>query len=434
MHIERRNNAVRFDGSAKPLAATLRPPGSKSVTNRYLMCLALADGKSTLEHASICDDTRAMVGGLQTLGLSVTIGTQPPHMQITGGGGFFPNADVTLDLGLAGTAMRFSTALVSLGQGRYRLDGASRMRQRPIGDLTNALEQLGAKIGFDKSPNCPPINVLASGLLGGTVRFSSPPSSQYISALLMAAPYARQDVLIAIDGGVPSKPYIDMTLDIMRELGVEAVDEGYTRMVVPATQRYRHGVYDVEPDASGATYLWAAAAIAGGSVTVAGLSRKSRQGDVGFVDVLTQMGCTLKESDAGFTITAPADGQLRGIEVDLNAMPDTVQTLAAVALFAKGPTLIRNVANLRIKETNRLAALEAELEKCGARVTLLRDGLRIEPPSKVKPASIATYEDHRMAMSFALVGLRVDGIQIEDADVVTKSFPNFYEVLASLDA
>jgi 3-phosphoshikimate 1-carboxyvinyltransferase len=432
MQIERLDSAVRLHG-AQAVRAELRPPGSKSVTNRYLACLALADGQSRLEFASICDDTRAMAGALEGLGLPVAIDEPAERMALTGRGGYFPNGEATLNLGHAGTAMRFSTALAALGRGRYRLDGSERMRQRPIGDLTRALEQIGARIGFEQTPGCPPLNILAQGLRGGTVRFEAPPSSQYISALLMAAPYAQQDVMVAIERGVPSKPYIAMTIDIMQELGVEVVNEDYSRLIVPAAQRYRPGSYRVEPDASGATYLWAAAALTGGSVTVSGLTRSSRQGDVQFVDVLAQMGCEVEESDSGLTVAAPADGRLKGIEIDLNAMPDTVQTLAALALFAAGPTVVRNVANLRIKETNRIAALEAELERCGAQVTVLEDGLRIEPPTHPRPATISTYDDHRMAMSFALVGLRVPGITIREPEVVSKSFPNFFDVLARLD-
>ena len=329
--------------------------------------------------------------------------------------------------------MRFLTALACLGLGRYRLDGSTRMRARPIGALVAALTDLGAQIAYESADGCPPLTILARGLTGGAVVFREPPSSQYLSALLMVAPHARQDVMIRVDGELPSEPYVDMTLDVMRSLGVEAVTTPDThRWIVPAWQRYRAGEHSIEPDASAATYFWAAAAITGGRMRIAGLTRASRQGDTRFVDVLAQMGCAVQEDATSLTVAAPAGGRLTGITVDLNAMPDTVQTLAVVALFADGPTRIDNVANLRIKETDRLAALEAELTRLGARVETRPDGLTVYPPQTLRPAEINTYDDHRMAMSFAIAGLRAPGIVIRDAACVTKSFPGFFDVLNTL--
>jgi 3-phosphoshikimate 1-carboxyvinyltransferase len=279
----------------------------------------------------------------------------------------------------------------------------------------------------------PPIVIEAKGLRGGEVEFREPPSSQFLSGLMMAAPYAANDTYIAVRGALPSRPYLDMTLAVMRALGVEVL-ENEGRFVVPAWQRYQAGTYTVEPDASAATYFWAAAAVTGGRVRVDGLTRSSRQGDVHFVDVLGQMGCQVSEEAGGLVVSAPQGQRLRGIDVDLNAMPDTVQTLAVAALFADGPTTIRNVANLRIKETDRIAALAAELAKLGARVDPCPDGLTIHPPDRAKLARIATYDDHRMAMSFAIAGLAAEGITIADAGCVSKSHPNYFEALGQLRA
>jgi 3-phosphoshikimate 1-carboxyvinyltransferase len=273
---------------------------------------------------------------------------------------------------------------------------------------------------------------MARGLGGGEVIFSSPPSSQFVSALLMVAPYAKRDIFVRIRGELVSRPYVEMTLDVMRDLGVEVVTEDWTRFVVPASQRYQPGTFTVEPDASAATYLWTAAAITGGRMRVPGLTRASRQGDVGFVDVLADMGCSVEEEEGALTVAGPAEGRLRGVSIDLNAMPDAAQTLAVAALFAEGPTEIRNVANLHMKETDRLAALRTELTRLGARVDWREDGLTIHPPAAVTPGEVATYDDHRMALSFALAGLAVEGVVIKDADVVSKSYPAYWQTLHTL--
>jgi 3-phosphoshikimate 1-carboxyvinyltransferase len=417
---------------AGPVRATVRPPGSKSLTNRLLACAALADGHSTLTGASFSDDADAMVRGLAVLGVQAVADPARAQLTVHGTRGNFVADDVTIDVGSAGTAMRFLTALACLGHGHRRLDGSPRMRQRPIAELVDGLRELGAPLGYDVVPGFPPLTVMAQGLAGGELHFDTLPSSQFVSALLMVAPYAHRDVLLAIDGTLTSRPYVEMTLAVMQQMGVETLATDGQRFVVPAFQQYRAGTYAVEPDASAATYLWAAAAITGGCVRVPGLSRASRQGDVLFVDVLAAMGCEVREGPDWLEVAAPPNRSLAGISVDLNAMPDTVQTLAVVALFAHGATDIRNVANLRIKETDRIAALAAELTRLGATVETRPDGLRITPPSEVTPAAIATYDDHRMALSFALVGLVVPGLRICDAHVVTKSYPEFFEVLGGL--
>ena len=420
---------VRPGGPARG-SATL--PGSKSLTNRFLGCAALADGVSVLRGVSFSDDVQAMLGGLRKLGTRADARVDQRALHITGCGGNVIGDDVVIDVGNAGTAMRFLTGLSCLGQGRRRLDGSPRMRQRPIADLVGALTLLGARIGYDGVEGYPPLNVLAGGLSGGEVVLDRPPSSQFVSAVLMVAPYAARDVLLRIEGTLVSRPYVDMTIDVMRSMGVEVIVGEDQTYIVPAWQRYRSGEFDVEPDASAATYMWAAAAITGGCVRVSGLTRTSRQGDAHFVEVLARMGCNVHEGESSMTVAAPSHGRLTGVSIDLNAMPDTVQTLAVVALFAEGPTDVRNVANLRVKETDRLGALHAELTRLGARVDLREDGLTIHPPERITPAEIGTYDDHRMAMSFALAGLVADGIVIRDAGCVSKSFPDYFQALHDL--
>lgn len=421
-----------------PLRGAVRLPGSKSLTNRLLMCAALADGRSLLHGAAAADDVRRMIAALRRLGVSVAEETAGSRLSIDGCRGQLPATEADLDVGHAGTAMRFLTALCSLGHGAYRIDGSARMRERPIGDLVDALRTLGAAIGYEGREGLPPVLVRGGGLRGGSVSFSNVVSSQFVSALLMAAPYAGGDVLIEIRGKVSSAPYLAMTLDVMRRMGAEALsdstadgapaDDG-ARFIVPAPQRYRATSIDVEPDASGASYFWAAAAVSGGRVLVHGLHDTSVQGDVRFVHVLEQMGCRVEREPEGIAVLGPGPGGLRGVDVDLNAMPDVVQTLAAVALFARGPTTIRNVANLRVKETDRLAALERELTRLGAEIALAPDGLTIRPPATPRPAALDTHDDHRMAMSLSVAGLACEGVVIRDAGVVSKSLPEFFSLL-----
>jgi 3-phosphoshikimate 1-carboxyvinyltransferase len=288
-------------------------------------------------------------------------------------------------------------------------------------------------VGYDEAEGFPPLTMEARGLTGGTVEITSPPSSQFLSALLMVAPYAAHDVMLRITGEFLSRPYVEMTIRVMRSLGVEVLtSEEAHRFVVPSTQRYAAREISIEPDASAATYFWAAAAITGGRVRVQNLTRASLQGDVAFVDVLARMGCRIDSGTDYLGVEGPKPGSLRGIDVDLNEMPDTAQTLAVAALFADGPTRIRNVANLRIKETDRLAALESELMRLGAQIELTEDSLTVVPPAHIKPAAIETYDDHRMVMSFTLAGLVADGVVIKDADCVSKSFPGFFDTLATL--
>ncbi|MFQ5495405.1 MAG: 3-phosphoshikimate 1-carboxyvinyltransferase [Phycisphaerae bacterium] len=445
----------------RPLDATVTLPGSKSLTNRALIIAALADGDSVLRGLLLADDTRLMIDALRELGVRITVDETQCAAEVSGCGGHLPATEARLACGNAGTVMRFGAALVSLGQGVYELDGVARMHKRPIGELVDVLRALGAGVEYTGEEGYPPLIVHAAGLRGGHVSFESPRSSQAVSALLMVAPYARGDVFIDVRGDMPSVPYLRMTTAVMEHFGVAVIEQygdrprrlrgeaptanpkdaepprdrqaasrtgSAARFIVEATQRYRAAHYSIEPDASGASYFLAAAAVAGGRVTVDGLGTESIQGDARFVDVLERMGCHVDREPRRLTVTGPPESPaLRGIDVDLGDMPDTAQTLAAVSLFATGPTVIRNVTNLRIKETDRLAALRTELSKLGARVEHRSDGLTIHPPEQISPCRIDTYDDHRMAMSFALVGLRVPDIVINDPGCTAKTFPDFFK-------
>jgi len=409
-----------------PLRASIRPPGSKSITNRALVCAALARGESTLSGALDSDDTRVMIEGLGRLGITVEHDRQAAVIRLAGCDGCPPAERAELFVGNSGTTVRFLTALVTLGKGTFRLDGTPRMRERPIGDLLDALGQLGADARSEGQNGCPPVVVRATGLPGGRATVAGDISSQFLSGLLMAAPCARGTVESAVRGELVSKPYIETTLAVMGAFGVDVAHDELRRFTIPAPVPYRGRTYAIEPDASAAGYFFAAAAITGGEVTVEGLSRQSLQGDVAFCDCLERMGCRVEYGSDAITV---AGGPLRGIEADMNAISDTVQTLSAVALFADGPTTVRGVAHIRHKETDRLGALATELRKLGAGVEELDDGLRITP-AEPHGAWIDTYDDHRMAMSLALVGLRVPGVAIRDPGCTAKTYPRFFDDLA----
>jgi 3-phosphoshikimate 1-carboxyvinyltransferase len=416
-----------------PLDADVRIPGSKSLTNRALLVAGLAHGTSRLNNVLLADDTQYMIDALRTLGVSVQVEADGFLAIVKGCGGHLPHGEADIYCGNAGTVMRFVMAACATAAGTYRLDGSARMRQRPIGELAGALQRLGALVQYEQADGYPPLKVMARGLAGGEVLLRSPESSQMVSGLLMAGSAARNDVLIEVEGDLVSKPYVAMTLAVMEAFGVDAVEDRMRRFIVPAPQTYRAREYDIEPDASNASYFLAAAGIVGGRVRVEGLGRESVQGDARFPDVLERMGCRVEWSAGAVTVRGPGPGsRLRAVDVDLNDMPDLAQTVAVMALFAQGTTHIRNVGNLRFKETDRLAAVAAELAKLGAEVTEHADGLTIVPPQEVRPAAINTYDDHRMAMSFALAGLAVPGVVIRDPECVKKTFPEFFEVLEGL--
>jgi 3-phosphoshikimate 1-carboxyvinyltransferase len=414
----------------RPVVGRVRPPGSKSITNRALVCAALADGTSTLTGALDSEDTRVMIEGLRSLGIQIERRDDGRTLVVHGTRGRVPALEAELFCANSGTTIRFLTALVTLGHGAYRLDGVDRMRQRPIGDLLAALSQLGAHATSENGDNCPPVVVHANGLAGGTATVRGDISSQFLSGLLMAAPYARTPVVLQIDGALVSKPYARMTLAVMEAFGASVATTTSLDEFQIGTQAYVACEYEIEPDASAASYFWAAAAVTGGEVTVEGLSAESPQGDVAFVDCLEAMGCEVSREAGSLTVIGRP---LHGIDVDMNAISDTVQTLAVVALFAEGATTIRNVAHIRHKETDRIAALATELRKLGAVVVEHTDGLTIRPVKR-HAAAIDTYNDHRMAMSFAIAGLRTAGVRINNPGCVEKTYPNFFSDLAAIRA
>ncbi len=412
-----------------PIHASIRPPGSKSITNRALICAALAEGKSILRGALDSDDTRVMVDALRTLGIATDVDLDRNVIAVEGCAGSIPNDRAELFVGNSGTTIRFLTAMLTLGRGSYRLDGVARMRERPIGDLLDALGQLGAIATSEADNGCPPVVVSANGLPGGTARIRGNISSQFLSGLLMAAPYARHDVELIVAGELVSQPYVRMTTAVMSAFSVDVSGDD-NRFTIPAPRRYRSREYEIEPDASAASYFWGAAAITGGSVTVEGLSRDALQGDVAFCECLRSMGCQVDATSHSITVTGRP---LRGIDVNMNAISDTVQTLAAVALFADGPTTITGVAHNRHKETDRISDLARELRKLGAEVDETPDGFRLQPRD-LRAAEIETYDDHRMAMSLALVGLRIPGIVIKNPACTAKTYPRFFDDLRALSS
>jgi 3-phosphoshikimate 1-carboxyvinyltransferase len=339
-----------------------------------------------------------------------------------------PTRQADLFVGNSGTTMRFLTAMVTLGHGRYRIDGVARMRERPIEDLLVALRQLGVVAYTERGNGYPPVIVEAHGLDGGMVRIKGDVSSQFLSGLLMAAPLARTEVSVEVDGPLVSKPYVDLTIHLMRHFGVSVDCWGPTHFRVPGRPSYEPQSFEIEPDASAASYFFAAAAITQGEVRVPHLSTNSLQGDVRFVNILDEMGCQVGRYGKPLSVRG---WPLRGVEADMNDISDTVMTLAAVACFAEGPTTIRNVAHIRHKETDRLSALATELRRVGAGVEEFADGLTIIP-RPLHGAEIETYNDHRMAMSMALIGLRVPGIVIKNPGCVAKTYPNFFQDLEKL--
>ncbi|EAQ77334.1 3-phosphoshikimate 1-carboxyvinyltransferase [Blastopirellula marina] len=410
-----------------PILGSILPPGSKSLTNRALVIAALAQGKSSLTGALESEDTHVMIDSLRRLGIDVQHDRRAKVIDVTGCDGVIPSSDADLFVANSGTTIRFLTAMVAAGKGRYRLDGVQRMRERPIRDLLETLSALGVTCRSEAENGCPPVVVETSGLVGGVAQIAGDISSQYLSGLLMAAPYAAQGVSLEVVGELVSKPYVHMTTAVMRDFGVNVDAGDLTKLVIPHG-KYVGRQYAIEPDASAASYFWAAAAITGGSVTVEGLSRDALQGDVAFCECLEQMGCQVEYGPNSIKVVG---SRMRGICVDMNAISDTVQTLAAVALFADGPTTVTGVAHNRHKETDRIGDLACELRKLGAVVEELEDGLTIVP-SRLQPAEIETYNDHRMAMSLALVGLRQPGVVILNPACTGKTYPNYFEDLSRL--
>ncbi|EBD1320509.1 3-phosphoshikimate 1-carboxyvinyltransferase [Salmonella enterica] len=405
-------------------------PGSKSVSNRALLLAALACGKTVLTNLLDSDDVRHMLNALSALGINYTLSADRTRCDITGNGGpLRASGALELFLGNAGTAMRPLAAALCLGQNEIVLTGEPRMKERPIGHLVDSLRQGGANIDYLEQENYPPLR-LRGGFIGGDIEVDGSVSSQFLTALLMTAPLAPEDTIIRVKGELVSKPYIDITLNLMKTFGVEIANHHYQQFVVKGGQQYHSpGRYLVEGDASSGSYFLAAGAIKGGTVKVTGIGRKSMQGDIRFADVLEKMGATITWGDDFIACTR---GELHAIDMDMNHIPDAAMTIATTALFAKGTTTLRNIYNWRVKETDRLFAMATELRKVGAEVEEGHDYIRITPPAKLQHADIGTYNDHRMAMCFSLVALSDTPVTILDPKCTAKTFPDYFEQLARM--
>jgi len=413
----------------KNISGTVDLPGSKSLSNRILLLSMLAEGHTEIHNLLDSDDTRRMVEALNTLGVEVLEDRNQNRISVKGTSGTIPVTEATLMLGNAGTVIRPLTAALTLGQGRFVLDGVQRMRERPIIDLVNGLKQLGADVSCINGTDSPPVEVIANGLPGGTTRLSGTISSQYLSAILMAAPYAKTEVQIEITDKLVSVPYVEMTLQLMLRFGVSVENDKFKHFRVPSMPYNSPGKIYVEGDASSASYFLAGAAITGGPLTVKGCGTESLQGDSRFAEVLEKMGTNVKWSEREITVSGSS---LNGIDVDMNMMPDAAMTLAVAALFASGQTTIRNIRNWRVKETERLKAVSTELRKLGAEVEEGEDYLVINPPKKIQNAEIDTYEDHRMAMAFSLAACGDASVTINDPGCVSKTFPEYFEIFSGL--
>ncbi|HDY7754272.1 TPA: 3-phosphoshikimate 1-carboxyvinyltransferase [Vibrio vulnificus] len=406
-------------------------PGSKSVSNRALLLAALAKGTTRLTNLLDSDDIRHMLNALTKLGVHYELSADKTVCVVEGLGRPFTATEAQeLFLGNAGTAMRPLAAALCLGKGEFVLTGEPRMKERPIGHLVDALREAGAQIEYLENENYPPLKINATGLQAGTVNIDGSISSQFLTAFLMAAPLAQGEVKIHIVGELVSKPYIDITLQIMKQFGVDVVNNAYQEFIIPAGQSYvSPGQFLVEGDASSASYFLAAAAIKGGEIKVTGIGKNSIQGDIHFADALEKMGA---EVEWGEDYVISRVGRLKGIDMDYNHIPDAAMTIATTALFAQGTTAIRNVYNWRVKETDRLSAMATELRKVGAEVEEGEDYLIVNPPQQLTHAAIDTYDDHRIAMCFSLVALSDTPVTINDPKCTSKTFPDYFDKLASL--
>ena len=404
-------------------------PGSKSYTNRALTIAAMADGQSTLRGALVSDDTRVARAALEDLGIKVDF--DEGAFRVHGMGGRFSDPGVPLYLGNSGTATRFLTAMMTLQGFSSVITGNERMQERPIADLLTALNELGAEAVSERGNGCPPVHVGGTRMQGGRATVSGAISSQFLSALLMAAPYAQQDVTLEVRDTLVSVPYVDLTLDIMARFGVEVEHDDYKLFRIPGRQVYTARDYQIEGDASSASYYWGLAALLGQSMCVTNVPSDSVQGDTHFLQVLERMGCTVSQR-GGWHVAGPQ--QLRPLgDIDLNALPDAAMTVAVLAAFCEGESRLCNIGNLRVKETDRLHALVTELRKIGAAVTELPDGLLIQgDPDALHGAEIDTYDDHRMAMCFGMAGARLPGIRIREPGCVAKTYPEFWDDLGRI--
>ena len=415
----------------KAVAGEVRIPGSKSLSNRILLLAALAEGATTITNLLDSDDVKHMLNALSQLGIRYELSEDRTECTLQGAGQALGATASELFLGNAGTAMRPLCAALCLGEGEYHLTGEPRMYERPIGDLVDALRELGADITYLGDKNYPPLLIKANGLNGGEVSIKGNISSQFLTALLMAAPMASEDLIINVDGELVSKPYIDITLHTMALFGVNVINDNYERFTIKSGQTYRSpGEVMVEGDASSASYFLAAAAIAGGTVRVYGVGADSVQGDKRFAEVLEAMGASVTYGPTYIEVTRGAT--LKAVDMDMNHIPDAAMTIATTALFAEGTTAIRNIYNWRVKETDRLSAMATELKKVGATVVEGDDFIEVTPPAQLTHAAIDTYDDHRMAMCFSLVCLSNTPVTINDPGCTRKTFPEYFDLFKQI--
>lgn len=439
-HSESRPRAVSIPCVSKPITGEIRVPGSKSLTNRAVLCAAMAQGRSVLDGVLESEDTIVMIDAWRKLGLRIDWDRDRCQAVIEGCGGQPPIDRGDLFVANSGTSIRFLTAALAATHGEYILDGVPRMRERPIGDLIHGLRHLGADLSSENVTNadCPPVRLRAKGLQGGRSSVRGDVSSQFLSGMLMAAPYCQTPVELSVLGNLVSKPYVDMTLAVMRSFGVDAKTTSIAGATplnyqIDAPRKYQGTQYRIEPDASAASYFWAAAAITGGRVRVLGLGPDALQGDVGFVKVLEQMGSQVTSGvdQNGESWIEVSDRASHGVDINMSDISDTVQTLAAVALFADSPTRVRGVAHNRHKETDRIGDLITEIRRLGAEAQEHEDGLTIFP-KPLHPCEIHTYRDHRMAMSLALVAMMVPGCLVLDPRCTEKTYPKYFEDLGRM--
>lgn len=425
------SESIKIHPLREPITLDLKLPGSKSYTNRALVCGALARGTSTIVGGSEGDDSRLMIEALNRLGILVE--RRSGQIVVHGTAGMIKPYRGLLDLGAAGTTLRFLTALCSVIDGSdVTICGSERMHQRPIRDLVAALQGLGVRIEYLGTPGCPPIRVYgrAPSELGDSVALSGSVSSQFFTALFLIAPILPNGLTVKVQGEQVSRSYIDMSEATLNSFGVKFENQNYQSYFIPYSEIEGRRI-EIEGDASGASYLWSLAALTGSTIRVTNIPSVSKQGDVDYPKLLKKMGCTIDQTGAGIAATAPKDGKLLGIKCEMESMPDTAQSLAVVASVAVGETTISGLSTLRAKETDRIQALQTELEKLGIQSSAQRDSISIRG-GVPKGARISTYDDHRMAMAFAVLGGRIPGIEIEDPMVVNKSFPEFWELLSSI--
>ena len=409
----------------------IRVPGSKSITNRAICLAAFAEGRSIIRNISLCNDSLQCVNSIEKLGVHLALNKDKETIEIEGCGGTIIGRNLRINVDSAGTTARFLTAILSTSTGHYFIDASQQMRRRPMKHLLDALRKMGAVFDYTGQEDHFPFYLNAKGLEGGQISVECKASSQFLSALLMCGPFCKNNLEITVSDKLVAKPYIDITMKVMKDFGVEVKNDNYKRYVIKNDKRYRGNEYEVEPDFSSACYFLSIPALVGGEILVEGISLSTIQGDVKYLDVLEKLGCEITELSDGILAKGPKESKFPGIEVDMNEFSDQSITLAAMGVYAESPMIIRNIAHVKYQESNRIEACITELRRLGIRCEELDDGFVVYP-EKPREATIRTYNDHRMAMAFSLIGLRTPGIRIVNPGCTAKTFPNYFSVLDSL--